>query len=72
MEKKTFESAMKRLEEIVAILEEGTLSLEESLKIYEEGIELSRFCSAKLDETDQKIQQLVKKKGGFELESADL
>ncbi len=72
MPKKTFEQAIKRLEEIVAELEEGNLPLEESLKIYEEGVELTKFCSGKLDETEDKIKTLVKTGADFKLKSTDI
>ena len=72
MPKKTFEQAVKRLEEIVAELEEGNLPLEESLKIYEEGVELTKFCSAKLNETEDKIKTLMKSGGDFKLKSTDI
>lgn len=69
MPKKTFESAMKRLEEIVAKLEQGNLPLEESLKIFEEGIELTKFCATKLNEAEKKIKMLVKEGTEFDLKS---
>ena len=72
MPKKTFEQAIKRLEEIVSELEEGNLLLEESLKIYEEGVELTKFCSAKLNETEDKIKSLVKAGDEFKLKSTDI
>jgi len=72
MLKKTFEQAIKRLEEIVAELEEGNLPLEESLKIYEEGVELTKFCSTKLNETEDKIKTLVKTGADFKLKSTDI
>lgn len=72
MQKKTFEQAIKRLEEIVAELEEGNLPLEESLKIYEEGVELTKFCSTKLNETEDKIKTLVKTGADFKLKSTDI
>ena len=72
MPKKTFEQAIKRLEEIVAELEEGNLPLEESLKIYEEGVELTKFCSSKLNETEDKIKTLVKTGADFKLKSTDI
>ena len=72
MPKKTFEQAIKRLEEIVAELEEGNLPLEESLKIYEEGVELTKFCSTKLNETEDKINTLMKTGGDFKLKPTDL
>ena len=56
----TFEAALKQLEEIVQRLERGELPLEESLKLYEEGIRLSRLCHAKLEEAEGKIDLLMK------------
>lgn len=60
MEKKAinFEQSMTRLEEIVRALENGSATLDESLKLYEEGIGLVRACSAKLDEAESKIKLL--------------
>lgn len=55
-----FEKAIQRLEDIVGELEEGELSLDDSLKIFEEGIKASRFCSKKLDEVERKIEILMK------------
>ncbi|MEW6102001.1 MAG: exodeoxyribonuclease VII small subunit [Candidatus Omnitrophota bacterium] len=63
-----FEEALKKLEKIVEDLEGGNLSLDEALKKYQEGIELSRICSARLENAKKKIDLLVKnKKGEFEL-----
>jgi exodeoxyribonuclease VII small subunit len=56
----TFEAALARLEEIVQRLEKGELPLEESLRLYEEGIALSRHCHAKLEEAEGKIELLMK------------
>ena len=56
----TFEAALKKLEEIVQRLEKGELPLEESLRLYEEGIRLSRYCHGKLEEAEGKIEMLVK------------
>lgn len=72
MSKKTFEEAMQRLEEIVSQLELGNLALDESLKIFEEGMELTRFCEGKLNEADKKIKLLVQNGRDFELKSTDL
>ncbi len=60
MAKKTFESALKRLEQITGELEEGELSLDKSLKKFDEGIELVTFCNAKLGEARSRVQLLVK------------
>ncbi len=54
MKEKKFEDAMARLEEIVTQLESGDLSLEESLNIFEEGMKLAKFCSAKLEEAEKR------------------
>lgn len=63
-----FEDALKKLEKIVEDLEKGDLSLDEALKKYQDGIELSRVCSQRLDNAKKKIDVLVKnKKGEFEL-----
>jgi len=68
MAKPTFEIAMKQLEQIVQELESGNLSLEDSIKKFEEGIKLSKFCSAKLDETEKKITLLLKDQDGNVIE----
>lgn len=67
-----FEEALKKLEKIVEDLEKGDLSLDEALKKYQDGIELSRQCSQRLESSKKKIDLLVKnKKGEFELKSFD-
>ena len=60
MAKKSFEQAIQQLEKIIQDLESGDLPLEKSMNKFEEGIQLTRFCSQKLDETEQKIQVLLK------------
>lgn len=55
-----FESAIKRLEEIVAQLESGDLQLEKSLELFEEGIKLSRFCHDQLDKAERRVELLLK------------
>ena len=60
----TFEDAMKKLESIVETLGGGNLSLEDSLKMFEEGMELCKFCNKKLDEAEYKVEKLMEKKGG--------
>jgi exodeoxyribonuclease VII small subunit len=59
----SFEEALKRLEEIVSSLENGQLSLDESLSVFEEGIRLSKLCNKKLVETKQKVEKLMEKNG---------
>lgn len=56
----TYEKAVKRLEEIVDILEKNEISLDESLKIFEEGTKLVAFCSNKLNDAKQKIVEIEK------------
>jgi len=60
----TFEAALARLEEIVKLLESGSAPLDESLKMFEEGVALVRFCGGKLDNAEQKLKILVKKQDG--------
>ncbi len=55
----TFEQAMQRLEEIVALLESGKSSLDESMKLFEEGTKLTAFCSDSLKTAEQKILTLT-------------
>ena len=59
-----FEQAMARLEEIVRTLESGSAPLDESLKLYEEGISCVRLCSSRLDEAEKKIKLLNVAAGG--------
>lgn len=56
----TYESAIKRLEEIVDALDKNEVSLDESMKLFEEGTKLTAFCSAKLKEAEQKITEISK------------
>jgi exodeoxyribonuclease VII small subunit len=65
MPKDKFEDALGKLEKIVSKLEEGDIPLEESLKLFEEGIRLSRFCNQKLDEAEKKVEILMKGKDGM-------
>ncbi len=60
MAEKKFEKALEQLEAIVKKMEGGDLSLEESLKSFEEGIKLSRFCTDKLDEAERKVRILLR------------
>ena len=63
----TFEQAMERLEEIVAILESGKSTLDDSLKLFEEGTKLTAFCSDSLKTAEQKIIKLTGDNGQEEL-----
>jgi exodeoxyribonuclease VII small subunit len=57
----SFEEALDRLEKIVSQMESGDLKLEESLKLFEEGIALTKICHQRLDEVEKKVKQLLKK-----------
>lgn len=63
MAKKTFEEALERLESITRELEEGDISLEDSLKKFDEGVKLAEFCNKKLDDAQRKVDILLKKNG---------
>jgi len=67
---KKFEEALKELEEIVEKLEKGDLSLDESIDYFQKGIELSKYCSKRLDEIERKISILVEDKNGQIIEEA--
>ena len=62
--KKTFESSLARLEEIVRAMESGDIMLDESLSLYEEGIKLIKFCTKALDDAEQKVKILQKGEDG--------
>lgn len=71
MAKRTFESALSRLEQITKEMEAGNLSLEESLKKFDEGIKLTRFCNEKLTQARAKVELLLDKNGTLEVEPFD-
>ena len=56
----TYEKAIKRIEEIVSTLEKNDVSLDESIKLFEEGTKLSVFCNEKLTQAKQKITEINK------------
>jgi exodeoxyribonuclease VII small subunit len=60
----TFESALQRLEQVVDQLEAGNLGLEESLKVFEEGVSLARRCAKYLDEAEKRIELLTRDESG--------
>lgn len=64
MTKESFETSLSKLEEIVRHLEKGDLSLDDSLKAFEEGIKWSRICEQRLTEAKGKIETLIKAEGG--------
>ena len=66
-----FETALKELETLVATLEEGELSLEDSLKTFEQGIKLTRTCQTALQQAEQKVQILLQDNDGLKTEPFD-
>lgn len=60
----SFEDSLKKLEGIVDRLEKGDLALEESLKLFEQGMTLSESCKKELDEAEGKVQVLLKQRDG--------
>ncbi len=62
-----FEQTLSELERLVERMESGDLSLEESLKAFEQGVKLTRECQAKLSEAEQKVQELIESNGKLEI-----
>lgn len=62
--KKNFEDSLQRLEEIVELMENGDADLEQSVKLYKEGVDISVFCAGKLKEVEQEISVLQKTASG--------
>ena len=65
MEEINFEEAMKKLEQITAELEKGDLSLDESVKKFEEGIKLSKECNKILEDSEKRINILINNDGNI-------
>lgn len=61
---KDFESALKSLEGIVEKLEAGDLTLDRALELFEEGVRISRFCNARLEEAERKVEALTRSADG--------
>jgi len=59
-----FETALKKLEEIVKKLENGELSLDSALELFEEGVKLSRFCHSKLEDAERRGEIILKNDSG--------
>jgi len=68
MAKQTFEESLEKLEQITREMEHGDLSLEASLKKFDEGIRLADFCSKKLDEAQKRVDILTNKDGAITTE----
>ncbi|MCL5966325.1 MAG: exodeoxyribonuclease VII small subunit [Deltaproteobacteria bacterium] len=67
----SFEEALTGLEAIVARLESGDAPLEETIRLFEEGMKLSALCQKRLDEADRKIELLLRKPTGVARETED-
>jgi exodeoxyribonuclease VII small subunit len=73
MAESNFEDSLKRLEEIVRELESGEMPLEESLRVFEEGMKLLSLCSKKLEEAEKKVTLLVEdEEGGLSEETFNM
>ena len=59
-----FEDSLRKLETIVTQLEDGDIPLEQSLKLFEEGVGLSALCKKQLDEAEGKVEMLIKQRDG--------
>jgi exodeoxyribonuclease VII small subunit len=64
MAEKKFETALTRLEEIVSELEKGDITIEQSLKLFEEGVKLARTCQARLQDAERRVEILLKDASG--------
>ena len=62
--KAEFERSLARLEEIVKRLENANLSLDDAMKLFEEGVDLTRECQKQLEEAEARVEILLKKAGG--------
>ena len=69
--KPNFETSLKELETLVEKMEQGELSLEESLSHFERGVQLSRSCQQALKAAEQKVEILMKKNGQEEITAFD-
>ncbi|HCU24739.1 MAG TPA: exodeoxyribonuclease VII small subunit [Deltaproteobacteria bacterium] len=69
---KSFEAALKKLEEIVEKLEEPDIPLDKSLQLFEEGIQQARFCETRLTEAEGKVEKLIQENETFKKVPLDL
>lgn len=72
VEKDSFESAMSQLEEIVQQLERGSLPLDQSIKMYKKGIELSQYCQNELDQAEEMVTKVMTESGLKKLDEEPL
>jgi exodeoxyribonuclease VII small subunit len=71
MAKGKFEDALEKLEDIVKKMEAGELPLDDALKSFEEGIKLIRFCQAKLDEAERRVEMILGKEDALQVKRFD-
>lgn len=71
MAKEKFEDALEKLENIVKKMEAGDITLEESLRSFEEGVKLIRFCQAKLDDAQRRVEMLLGKEDDLQAKQWD-
>jgi exodeoxyribonuclease VII small subunit len=64
-----FETSLQALEDIVSKMEQGTLSLEQSLEAFEQGVQLTRTCQSTLKEAEQRVSKLTQKDESYALDS---
>lgn len=69
MAKEKFEDALEKLENIVREMEAGEMPLDSALKSFEEGVRLIRFCSAKLEDTRRRVEQLLEKENSLHIKN---
>ena len=69
MAKEKCEDALEKLENIVREMEVGEMPLDSALKSFEEGIRLIRFCSAKLEDTQRRVEQLLEKENSLQIKN---
>ncbi|MFT7371880.1 MAG: exodeoxyribonuclease VII small subunit [Oleiphilaceae bacterium] len=64
-----FETSLQALEDIVSKMEQGTLSLEQSLEAFEQGVKLTRTCQSTLKEAEQRVSKLTQKDESYVLDT---
>lgn len=68
----SFEDAFKKLEQIADRLENGDITLDESMDVFEEGMALIKICNARLEKAESRLKKLIKDEDGFQLEFIEL
>ena len=68
----TFEQSLEELQEVVKMLESGELSLDKSIELYRKGMDLAKQCHTKLEDAEQKVQQVVRENGNYHIETFEV